>query len=137
MLSVSRYPPYQLLMEKPVIIKFGIYIMALESISTAYFINFSHQSMCLYVYPPVIARQRRCKNVTTHNYRRISGRGIFYSVRIVSRKVDDYFFPKPLVLFFLTLTPRSTKWRLPLCFPTKILYVFPFSQCIFYVFYFG
>jgi hypothetical protein len=42
----------------------GIYIMTPEPISTAYFINPSHQSVCLYVYPPTVARQRLVKNVT-------------------------------------------------------------------------
>jgi hypothetical protein len=28
-----------------------------EPISTAYFINPSHQPVCLYVYPPIVARQ--------------------------------------------------------------------------------
>jgi hypothetical protein len=32
--------------------------MAPEPISAEYFINPSHQSMCLYVYPPIVARQR-------------------------------------------------------------------------------
>jgi hypothetical protein len=39
--------------------KLGTYIMAPESISTAYFIN-----LCLYVYPPTTARQCLGKNVT-------------------------------------------------------------------------
>jgi hypothetical protein len=38
--------------------KFGKYIMAPEPISTAYFMNPSNQSVCLYVYPPIVARQR-------------------------------------------------------------------------------
>jgi hypothetical protein len=50
-------------MPEPVFMKLGMYIMAPEPISTAYFINPSHQSMCLYVYPPVIARQWLDKNV--------------------------------------------------------------------------
>jgi hypothetical protein len=41
-----------------------MYIMALEPISTAYFINLSQQSLCLYVYPPIVARQRLGKNVS-------------------------------------------------------------------------
>jgi hypothetical protein len=53
-----------------------MYIMAPEPISTAYFINPSHQSPCLYVYPlsllgnesvkcilPSVARQRLGKNL--------------------------------------------------------------------------
>jgi hypothetical protein len=35
------------------------------AISTAYFINPSHQSMCLYVYPSIVARQRSGKNITS------------------------------------------------------------------------
>jgi hypothetical protein len=47
-------------------VKLGMYsyIMALEPISTAYFINPSHRFVCLYVYPPIVARQRLGKNVT-------------------------------------------------------------------------
>jgi hypothetical protein len=44
--------------------KLGMYIMAPELISTAYFTNPSHQSACLYVYPSIVARQRLIKNVT-------------------------------------------------------------------------
>jgi hypothetical protein len=38
-------------------------IMAPELTSAAGFINPSHQSVCLYVYPPIVARQRLGKNV--------------------------------------------------------------------------
>jgi hypothetical protein len=38
------------------------YIMAPESISLAYFRNPSHQSACLYVYLPIVARHRLGKN---------------------------------------------------------------------------
>jgi hypothetical protein len=48
---VSVYPPYQVWMPEPIFKKVGIYIMASEDISTAYVINFSHQSVCLYAYP--------------------------------------------------------------------------------------
>jgi hypothetical protein len=42
-----------------------MYIMAPEPISTAYFINPSHhQSICLYVYSPIVARQRLGKRVS-------------------------------------------------------------------------
>jgi hypothetical protein len=40
-------------MSKPIFLKFGMYIMAPEPISVTYFINPSHQSVCLYVYPPL------------------------------------------------------------------------------------
>jgi hypothetical protein len=42
-----------------------MYIMAPEPIQMAYFIKPSHQSLCLYVNPPIVARQRLSKNVTT------------------------------------------------------------------------
>jgi hypothetical protein len=50
-------------MPQPVFMKLGTYIMAPEPISRAYFINASHPSVCLYLYPPIVARQRLCKNV--------------------------------------------------------------------------
>jgi hypothetical protein len=54
-----------------------MYIMTLESISTAYFINQSHQSMCLYVYPFTAARQLLGRQIpmatNSDNNRRIVG----------------------------------------------------------------
>jgi hypothetical protein len=41
-----------------------MYIMTPEPIPLAYFINPSHLSACLYVYPHIVARQRLGKNVT-------------------------------------------------------------------------
>jgi hypothetical protein len=38
--------------------------METESIPTAYFINPSRQSVCIHVYPPIVARQQLGKNVT-------------------------------------------------------------------------
>jgi hypothetical protein len=51
-------------MAEPIYMKLGTYIMAPEPISTAYFINPSHQSVCLYVYSLNVARQWLSKNVT-------------------------------------------------------------------------
>jgi hypothetical protein len=42
----------------------GMYIVAPEPTSTAYFINPSHQSVCLYVHPSIVTRQRLGKHVT-------------------------------------------------------------------------
>jgi hypothetical protein len=44
-------PPTHFWMPEPILIKLGMYIMAPEPISKAYFINPSHHSVCLYVYP--------------------------------------------------------------------------------------
>jgi hypothetical protein len=38
--------------------------MTPEPILMAYFINPSHQSVCLYLYPPLVARQQLSKNIT-------------------------------------------------------------------------
>jgi hypothetical protein len=46
---------------EPIFMKFG---MAPEPISTACFINPSHQSVCLYVNPPIVVRQRLGKTDT-------------------------------------------------------------------------
>jgi hypothetical protein len=51
-------------MADPIIMKLGMHIMAPGPISTAYFINPSHQSVCLYVYLPIVAGQQFGKNVT-------------------------------------------------------------------------
>jgi hypothetical protein len=48
----------------PIFMKLRTFIMASEPVSTANFLNPSHQSVCLYVYPPLLARQRLGKNVT-------------------------------------------------------------------------
>jgi hypothetical protein len=50
-------------MPEPVSMKLGVYIMATESISMAYFINLCHQSVCLHVYPSIVARQQLGKSV--------------------------------------------------------------------------
>jgi hypothetical protein len=38
-------------MPEPVFMKYGLYIKAPQTISAAYFINPSHPSMCLHMYP--------------------------------------------------------------------------------------
>jgi hypothetical protein len=60
MLSVGLCIPLtiNLQMSEPMFIKLGMYIMAPEPISTACFINPSHQSVCLYVITLFLARQR-------------------------------------------------------------------------------
>jgi hypothetical protein len=67
MLSVNPHS-YQLLNE-PVFMKLGMYIIAPQPMSMPYFINPSYQCVCLYVY---VARQRQGKTVTaaTNTYAR-------------------------------------------------------------------
>jgi hypothetical protein len=50
-------------MPQPIFMKLRMYIMAPVPISKAYFINLSHQSVCLYVYLHIIAMQQLGKNV--------------------------------------------------------------------------
>jgi hypothetical protein len=92
--------PINFSMAEPIFMKIYVYIMTSEPISTAYFINPSHQSACLYVYPPIVTKQRLCKNpsivarqrlgknvtVATNTYannRRTVGGVVFYAVRVV------------------------------------------------------
>jgi hypothetical protein len=94
-------PPIKLWMPEPIFMKFGMYIMAPEPISMAYFTNPSHQSVCLYVYPPIIARQRLGKNVTAATNSHATIKELLdasYSVRSVpyQRKVYYWLFPELL-----------------------------------------
>jgi hypothetical protein len=48
--------PINFQMPEPIFKKLGMYIMTPEPTSAVYFINHSHQSVCLYVYPLTGAR---------------------------------------------------------------------------------
>jgi hypothetical protein len=59
-----------------------MYITAPESISMAYFINPSHQSVCLYAYPPILARKQSYRsNKYTCNIEE-AGYIILYAVHV-------------------------------------------------------
>jgi hypothetical protein len=49
-LCVREYPPINFRMPEAIFMKICMYTMAPEPVSTAYFMNPSHQSVCLYVY---------------------------------------------------------------------------------------
>jgi hypothetical protein len=82
-----------------------MYITAPKSISTAYFINTSHQPVCLYAYHPIVATQRLDKILPTVARQRLgkkryrgneytrnnmtAWRVVFCAVRVVSRRVGD------------------------------------------------
>jgi hypothetical protein len=75
-------------MSEPISTKFSMYVMPPEPISKMYFINPSHQSVCLHVYPPhKVARQRlgRCvpAATNTHNNRRTVGGVVLCTVRVI------------------------------------------------------
>jgi hypothetical protein len=71
-----------------------MYIMAPEPISTAYFTNPSHQSLCLCVYPLIVARQQLGKNVTavTNTPATTELLDVSFSMRFVlyKREVGDF-----------------------------------------------
>jgi hypothetical protein len=52
-------------MAESISMKLCIYVIALEPISTPYFINPSHQSVCLYAYPLIVARPWLGRKITT------------------------------------------------------------------------
>jgi hypothetical protein len=83
--------------------KFGMYIMAPQPISTAYFTNLSRQSVCLYVYPlPLL--DNGSVNMFPQQEELLEESFCLRSVSY-QRKVSDYFFRKFLV-YYLYLTPN-------------------------------
>jgi hypothetical protein len=97
-------PPINFWMAEPVFMQLGMYIMAPEPISTAYFINPCHQSVCLYVYLFIVARQRLGKNVSaatnTRRYnRRIVGRVVFCADRVLSKESRRLVLPRTYCYF--------------------------------------
>jgi hypothetical protein len=91
-LWVCEYPPppINFWMPEPIFMKLGMYIMASEPISTECFINPSHHSVCLCVFPCIVASQRLGWHVpvatNTCNNRRIVGGVISYTVRVISKQ---------------------------------------------------
>jgi hypothetical protein len=73
--------------------------MAPEPISAVYFIN-PHESVCLYVYPPIIARQWLDKNATNAHATIEELLDESFSVQSMSnqRKAGDYFFQELCVI---------------------------------------
>jgi hypothetical protein len=61
---VSVYPSISFWMTEPIFMKIWYVYHDPWAISKAYFINTSYQSVYLYVYAPIVARQRLGKNVT-------------------------------------------------------------------------
>jgi hypothetical protein len=82
-------PPINFWMPQPIFMKLGMYIMATEPISEAYFINPSHRSVCLYVYPSY-----RCSVKMFPLQRRIVGDVVFCWIRVVSKEGRRLVFPR-------------------------------------------
>jgi hypothetical protein len=89
-----------------IFMKHGMYIKEPEPISAAYFINLSHQSVCLYVYPPLLDRQLLSNYVTaamnTHETieELLDASFSMWSVSY-QRKVGDWLFTELLVFFLI------------------------------------
>jgi hypothetical protein len=80
-------------MPKPVFMKPGMYIMAHEPISTAYFINPTHQSVCLHVCPPSFLGNGSVKNVTVATNELLEA-FYLYAIRAVSKESRKLFLPR-------------------------------------------
>jgi hypothetical protein len=99
---------------EPIFTKLGTYITAPELISTAHYINPSHQSVRLYVYPLIVTRQWIDKNAAaaTNTYATIELLDASFSVRSVlyQREVGDLFFPELVLcwIFSVLAVDRGT-----------------------------
>jgi hypothetical protein len=87
----------------------GMYIMAPQSTSTVYFINPSHQSVCLYVCPLSLIGKGSVKrfhgNKYTHNKRKYAVGVVLYAVRVVSKESRRLVLPGTFCFHF------GTAWR--------------------------
>jgi hypothetical protein len=61
---VSVNPPIVFFMPDSFFMKIFMHIMVPEPIPAAHFINPFHQSVCLYVFLPIVARRRLCKIIS-------------------------------------------------------------------------
>jgi hypothetical protein len=81
--------------------KLGMYIMAPEAISEAYFINPSHHC----VYPPYPCQATTRVNMFPRQQRTVGG-VVFYAVRVVPKERRRLVFPKLLVKFLYANHPK-------------------------------
>jgi hypothetical protein len=95
-------------MPEQIFIKFGMYIMAPEPISTAYFVNPSHHSICIYMYHIFVPRQRLVKKVTVAKNIHTS---LSVAVRIVSKERRLLVLPRTYC-FLCNLSSLSIATRL-------------------------
>jgi hypothetical protein len=98
----SHWKEINLWMPEPIFMKLGILvysrIMAPEPVSMAYIVHLSHQSVCLYLYPPTVARQRLGRNFTAapNTQATLVELDVSFSMQSVSykRKAGDSLFPE-------------------------------------------
>jgi hypothetical protein len=85
-------PLFKFWIPEPIFMKLGTC-----AIWTAYFTNPSHQSVCLYVYPPIVARQRLGKHVPAEL--RIVWHVVLYGVRVVTKEKQAIISSQNVFLF--------------------------------------
>jgi hypothetical protein len=120
------YPPINFWMPEKIFMNLGMYVMARESISTAYFINPSHQCVCVSL--RIVARQRFGRHVpvamNTRNNRELLETSFY--IRPVSYQGESVGLCVPLSLrgsASVKTFPRQRKncWTLSfLCDPCRI-----------------
>jgi hypothetical protein len=117
MLSVCLcIPPIKFKMPELLFMIHGMYNMASEPISAVHFINPSQQSVCPYVYPTTVARQRLCKNVTTATREELLEAS--FSMRSVSYKRSmRLVLPRTSCNIIFSLMLNSLKWPQHVRFP--------------------
>jgi hypothetical protein len=132
LVCVSPLPPISCWKIEPVFMKLGMYIMAPEPMSTAYFINPSHQS----VYLPIVATQRLGIHVlaaTKNCWRRrllcgpcgMKVKNMINSSQNFSFHFgENYFVKKRTQIYF---TPHTHKNN-----DTLNVYIVPFISIVFY-----
>jgi hypothetical protein len=96
--AVCISPAANFRIPEPIFMKLGTYIMAAEPISTAYFINSSHQPVSVCVSRILLgngsAKKRNGGNEYTRNNRRIVGRVVFSAVHVVSKESRRLILPR-------------------------------------------
>jgi hypothetical protein len=88
--------------------KFEMYIMAPEPISMIYFINPSHQSVCLHLHSPTVVMQRLGKNVTAATNTHAVEELLDASFPVMSCRMTG----KQVISFSLNLLFENNKSRL-------------------------
>jgi hypothetical protein len=95
---VSVNPPYQIWMPEPNLRVLECnYIMTPEHISTVYFINPSHESVCLYVYLLSLLGNGSVKTLPRrrmHTNKKIVGRVVFYEIRVATKESGLIILPR-------------------------------------------
>jgi hypothetical protein len=110
--------------------RLGMYIMAPESVSTAYVINLFRQSVRIYAYPPKLLGNGSVKSLPWQRIhtqqKNCWTRPFFYAVRVVSKESRRLPFPRTsLPEEVSSLLETSLSWRTTVLFSVS----FPQTGC--------